>query len=225
MFEHVSDLRGHNSSERERREMIFGEELGVGGFLAVRGGTSAKLGEEKEFVNMKYVGRMTVEVAVEDGSEFGDADFVARFFASFAGSGGGRRLADIGPTAGKRPATVLAFTNKKDAAILEGGNADIDFGRGVTGLLRKERGDWTGAGESRARGHHLSSYIADFLITVNVEFVLAIGKTRLGDGLEATRPGEPLGNGHIDILAGHSKSDKLNLISETAEKSHLTGMR
>jgi hypothetical protein len=219
MLKHMGDLQWRNTTERERREMILGEKLGAGGFVAVQRNAAAELGEEEEFIDMKYVGRVAVEVAVKDGSEFSDADVVARFLTSFAGGGSGRRLADIGPTAGKRPATILEFTDEKDAAILEGGNADIDFGGGVTGLLGEERGNWSSAWEGRTDGHHLGGNVPDFVIAVNVEFVLAIGETGLGDGLEAARPGEPLWNGHEDSLAAPGKSDKLKLICEAAEKS------
>ena len=74
--------------------------MGVGGFVAVMGGAANKFGEEEEFVGMKNVGGMAMEVTVEDSGKLGDADFVAGFLASFACGGNGRRLADIGPTAG-----------------------------------------------------------------------------------------------------------------------------
>ena len=188
--------------------MIFGEELGVGGFMAVLGSATGEFGEEEDFVGVKGIGRMTVEVAVENGGEFGNADIEAGFFASFAGSGNGGRFPDIGPTAWKGPATVLELADEKDASITEGSDADIDFGSGVAGLLGEEIADGSGSGKSGARGHHLRRNVPDFLVAVNVKFFLAIGETRLRDGLEAPGPGEPLGNGHSGILAARGSANK-----------------
>ncbi len=212
VLEDVGDLLGSDATERERREMIFGEELGIRGFVAVLGSTADEFGEEKDFVGMKGVGRMAVQIAVEEGDKLGDADVVAGFFAGFAGGGDGGRLTDIGPTAGEGPATVLEFPDKEDAAIPESGNANIDFGRGVTGLLGEEILKGSGTGESGASGHHLGGKVADLVVAVNIELVLAIGEPGLGDGLEAARPDEPLGNGHEAILAARGVGDKARVL-------------
>ena len=49
---------------------------------------------------------------------------------------------------------------------------------------------------------------------MDIELVLAISEARLGDGLEASRPGEPLRNGHIDILAAGRARNKPERQSE-----------
>ena len=138
VFEEVSDLGGGDAEEGERREIIFGEKLGASGFVAVLRSATGEFGKEEELVGMEGVRRMAVEIAVEHGGEFGDADFVARFLTSFACGGDGRRLADIGPSAGKSPAAVFEFADEEDAAVLEYGDARVNFGSGVAGLLGKD---------------------------------------------------------------------------------------
>jgi hypothetical protein len=201
MLEHVGDLRWSDARQGKRRETILSEELGVGGFVTILRRAATNFREEEKFVGMEDVGRMAVKVAVKDGSEFGDADFVAGFFASLACSSSAGSFADVSPTAGKCPEPVLKFANEQDAVIAKGGDANIDLGSGVTGLLREEVEDRGRAGDGGSGGGHLGSDVADFVVALNVELVLTIGETRLGDGLEAARPSEPLGSGHGVILA------------------------
>ena len=212
MFKHVGDLGGGDAHERERRELILNEELCVGGFMTVSWSAPDKFGKEKKFVGVKGVEGMAVEVTVEDGSEFGDADIVARFFACFAGGSNRRRLADVGPTAGEGPATVLKFANKKNAALLESGHTNIDLGRGVTRLLGKEFRDWQLRSKSAASSHHLGRDFADLVVAMDVELILAIGEPGLSDGLQPPSPDEPLRNGHEDILAAADAADKSRMM-------------
>jgi hypothetical protein len=83
---------------------------------------------------------------------------------------------------------------------LEGGDAGVDFGSGVAELFDKYFLEGFRAG-LRAGGHHFRGNAANFVIALNVEFIFAIGEAGLRDGLKAARPGEPLRNGHEDILA------------------------
>lgn len=135
MLEHVGDLARGDARERERREMIFGEELGASGFGAVLRGAATKISEEEDFVGVEGVRGMALLVAIEKGGKLGDADFIAGFFADFASSGDGGRLAHVGPAAGKSPAAVLKFADQEDAVVAKGSDADIDFGSSVAGLL------------------------------------------------------------------------------------------
>ena len=138
VFEEVGDLGGRDAIKGERGNMVFGEKLSAGGFVAVLGSATGEFGKEEKLVGMEGVRRMAVEIAVEDGSEFGDADFVAGFLTSFPCGRDGRRLADIGPPAGKSPAAVFEFADEKDATVPEGGDARVNFRRGVAGLLGKD---------------------------------------------------------------------------------------
>lgn len=134
MFEHVGDLGRSDADQGKRRELLFREELSVGSFVTVLGSATGEFGEEKEFVAMEDVRWLAVEVTIEDGGKLCDADFVSRFFASFAGGRDGRRLADVGPTAGESPAAVFEFADEEDLVVAKGGDANIDFGSGVAGL-------------------------------------------------------------------------------------------
>ena len=138
VIEEVSDLGGRDAEKGERREIIFGEKLGASGFVAVLRSATGEFGKEEELVGVEGVRRMAVEIAVENGSEFGDADFVAGFLTSLASSSYRRWLTDIGPSAGKSPAAVFQFTDEEDAAVLEYGDARVNFGSGVAGLLGKD---------------------------------------------------------------------------------------
>ena len=173
MFEEVSDLGRRDARERKWRKLIFGEELGVGGFVAVLRRAADEFGEEEDFVSMERVGWMAVEVAVENGGEFGDANLEAGFFAGFASSGDGGWLADIGPATREGPAAVLEFADEEDAAILESGDAHINLGRGIARLLGKKFLQTSGV-LARAIGHDLRGDGADLLVALNIEFVLAI---------------------------------------------------
>ena len=201
VFEEVRDLRRGDSIEGKRRDVVFGEELGVGGFIAALRGAADHFAEEEKFVGMEGVGRMAVQVAVKDGGEFGDANFVTGFFTDFAGGGDRRRVADIGPAAREGPAAVFDFTDEKEAIVLEGGDASVDFGSGVAELFGENFLESLRVGLRRAGGHHFGGDGADFVIAMNVEFIFAIGEAGLRDSLKAARPGEPLRNGHDDILA------------------------
>jgi len=131
----MGDLRWGHANEREGRQLVFGEELRVGSFVAIFGSTSDDFGHEEHFVGVKGVGRMAMKVAVENGGKLGETYLVARFFAGLADGGKGRTLAHIGPTTGKRPAAIFQFADEKDAPIAKSANAHIDFRRGVAGLL------------------------------------------------------------------------------------------
>ena len=112
MFEEMGDLGGSDAAQGEWRETVFGEKLSVGGFIAVLRSATGEFGEEEKFVGVERMGRMIVEVAVENGGEFSDANFIARFLAGFAGRGDRGRLANIRPTAGEGPAAILQFTDE-----------------------------------------------------------------------------------------------------------------
>ena len=146
MLEHMSDLARSDAREGEWGKLIFGEELGIGGFVAVLRRAAAEFGQEKELISMERVRVMALEVAIEDGGEFCDADLVAGFLLSFAGRRNRGRLTDIGPAAGQSPGAILNFADEKDAAVAENGGADIDFGSGVASLLGEEVLEWGGAG-------------------------------------------------------------------------------
>jgi len=151
---------------------------------------------------------VVVQVAVEDGGEFGDVHFIAGFLAGFTRGGSGRRFTYIGPASWERPAAILEFTDEKDAAVFERGDANINFGSGVTGLLGEEIHQGVGTRKSRAGGHHFRGNFTDFAVALRIELVLTVGETGLGDGLEATRPSEPLRDGHASILAAKAGSNK-----------------
>lgn len=181
--------------------MLFREKLGAGGFWAVLRSAAMEFSEEEDFVGMEGVGRMALAVAIEKGNEFGEANFVAGFFADFASGGDGGRLANIGPAAGKSPAVVLEFANQEDAVVAKGSDANIDFGSGVAGLLGEEVLNGRDGRKCSAGGHHFGGDVADFVVALDVEFVVAIGEAGLRNGLESARPGEPGRNGHGSIVA------------------------
>ncbi len=138
MMKEVGNLRRRDAGQGKRRDTALGKEFGVGGLIAVLRSTTGEFGEEKEFVGMKRVRRVVVKVAIEQGREFSNADFVARFLAGFPGRRNGGRLTDIGPSAGQSPKAVREFADKKDAFVPESGDANIDFGSGIAGLLGEE---------------------------------------------------------------------------------------
>lgn len=47
VFEHEGDLVGSDAHEGKRREIVLGEESGVGGFVAVLRAASSDFGEEE----------------------------------------------------------------------------------------------------------------------------------------------------------------------------------
>ena len=146
MLELMSDLARSDARKGKRGKLIFGEELGIGGFVAVLRRAAAEFAEEEELIGMEGVRGMALQVAIEEGGELGDADLVAGFLLGFAGCGDGRRLADVGPTAGESPGAILDFADEENAAVAENGGADIDFGSGVASLLGEEVLEWGGAG-------------------------------------------------------------------------------
>jgi hypothetical protein len=208
MVEHMDDLGGSDAVDGEWWEIVFGEELCVGGFLAVQGSATREFCEKKKLIGVKDVVRMAVEVAIEESGKLGDADFVAGFFASFASCSDGRRLANIGPTPGQRPAAILKFADKENALIPKGSDANINFWRGITRLLGKKIVEESGGGQSCASGHHFRGNTPDLVIALDIELVLAISETGLRDSLESARPCEPLWNGHRDILAASEAANK-----------------
>jgi hypothetical protein len=208
VFEEVSDLGRCDTQEGERREMVFVEELGFGGFMAVFGSATGDFGKEEKLVGMEGVGRMTMKIAVEDRSELGDANFVAGFLVRFAGGGDGGRFTDVSPATGKSPPAVFQFTDKQDAPVFEGGNASIHFWSGVAGLLGEELSNRGRIGKRGACSHHFCGDLPDLLIPMNIKLFLAIGEAGLGEGLKAARPGKPLRNRHESILAVREDGNK-----------------
>jgi hypothetical protein len=208
VFEEESDLGRGDARKGERGKMAFSEELGVGGFVAGLRRATNDVRKEEEFVGVEEVGRMTVKVAVEESGKSGDVDLIAGFFASFADGRGGRRLADISPAAGEGPATVFEFANQQDAAIVKSGDTNIDFRSGITGLLAEQIGNGSGIGKRVAGSCYFRGDIANFVITMNIKFVFAVGETTLRDGLKTARPSEPWRNGHGGILAASEAVNK-----------------
>jgi hypothetical protein len=208
VVEEVGDLGGGDSAHGELGKIVFGKKLSAGGFVAVGGGASDEVSEEEEFVGVESVGGMVVQIAIENRGEFCDANFVAGFFAKFADGGERGRFADIGPAAGKCPAAIVEFTNQQDAAVFECGDAHIDFGSGVTGLLGEDFLKRFRVGKSGTGGHHFRSDAANFVVALDIEFVFAIGEAGLRNGLQAARPCEPWRNRHGAILAARQAADK-----------------
>ena len=208
MLEHMSNLPGGDARKRERGKLVFGEKLGASGFLAVLRGAAAEFAEEKEFVSVEGVRRMAMEVAVIKGSELGDTYVVAGLFTGFTGRGDAGRFTDVNPAAGEGPSAVFEFAHKKNAAVLKDSDANVDLGCGVACLLGEKRGDGFIGGKRSAGGHDFRSNSADLLITLDVKLVLAESQTRLRDGLETARPGEPLRIRHTNILAADDEADK-----------------
>jgi hypothetical protein len=103
--------------------MIFGEELRIGGLVTVLGSAAFQFREEEDFVGVKGVMGMALQVAVEKSGELGDAHIEAGLFADFAHGSDRRRFANIGPAAGEGPAAVFEFANEKDAVVAESGDA------------------------------------------------------------------------------------------------------
>jgi hypothetical protein len=137
VFEEMRDLRRSDAIEGERRDVVFREELDVRGFVAALRRAADHFREKEKFVGVEGIRRMAVKVAVENGSQLRDANLVAGFFARFTRSGDGRRLADVSPASGKGPAAVFELTDEKKAVVLEGGDAGINFWRGIADLFQE----------------------------------------------------------------------------------------
>ena len=176
VFEHEGDLWGSDAHEGKRREIVFGEEGGAGSFVAVLRAATSDFGEEKKLVGVKGVGRMAMKIAIVDRGEFGDADVVAGFLASFAGGGDGRRLTHIGPATGESPAAIFDFADEEDFSVLESSDARIDFGSGVAGLLGEKIFEGFGIRTVGVGGHHFGGDGADFVIALDIELVPAISE-------------------------------------------------
>lgn len=208
--------------------MIFGEELSICGFVAVAGRAASQGGNKKHFVGVERIRGVVVEVAIKDGSKFGDANFVAGFFAGFASGGDGGRFADVGPTAREGPAAILEFANEQDASIVESGDAHVDFGSSVAGLLGEDIGDADKIGRADAGGHHFRGNVADFVIPLNVKFVFAVGEPALRNSLEPAGPSQPFRSGHENILtaeAGGNKWSWLNAHERATNEVTFPGTR
>ena len=65
--EHVLDLGWGDSRKRQRRNVIFGEEVYRGGFDAEPRCATREAADEKKFVGVERIGRVVVEVVVVDG--------------------------------------------------------------------------------------------------------------------------------------------------------------
>ena len=107
MFKHMGDLRWSDAGKRERRKFVLRKKLGAGGFMAVLSRTTLEFTEEKKFVGVKGMRRVSLEVAVVKRRKLGDANVVAGLFPGFADGGEARGFTGVGPTAGESPATVV----------------------------------------------------------------------------------------------------------------------
>lgn len=134
MMEEVGDLSGSDAAQRKRWKIVLSKELGASCLVAIFWSATDDFGKKEELVGVEGVRRMAVEVTVEKGGEFADADFVAGFFASFPNGGNGGRLADICPATRECPTAVREFADQKNAFALESSDTNIDLGSGVTEL-------------------------------------------------------------------------------------------
>ena len=146
MFEHMSDLPRSHAGKREGRELVLTEELRARGFVAVAWRAAPELSDKKQLIGVEGMDGVALHVAVEQGRELGDLDFVAGFFADFASGGDRRRFAHISPAPGERPVAVGEFADEEDAVVTESRDADIDFRGGVTGFLSKKIKDGSSIG-------------------------------------------------------------------------------
>jgi len=164
--------------------------------------------EEKELVSVESVRRVSLEVAVVKSRKLGDANVVAGLFPGFARGGDAGRFTGIGPAARECPGAVVDFADQENAAVAKNRSANVDFGSGITGLRGKERGDGLIGRKRGSAGHDFRGDGADLVIALGVKFIMAIGKTRLRDGLQAASPSEPLRIQHANILAAEDYADK-----------------
>ena len=67
VVEHVLDLGWSDAGERQRRDAVFGEEVHCRGFEAWLGSAAGEAADEEEFVGVKGIGRVIVEIMVVDG--------------------------------------------------------------------------------------------------------------------------------------------------------------
>lgn len=195
----ASDLFGEDAGEREFRQGIEGEEGDFAGF-GVSGINAAfiieQIAQEKELVSSERIRRMRMTVAVINGDQFCGANAITRLFKNFADDSGRRGLAGVCPAAGKRPAEMIElFLDEQDAIVLKNSRADIDFGRGMTGLGVENGFDLIEIGVSPAR-EHLSGDGENLLVALAIKRRRIVKQTALGDCLEALRPDEPLRCGH-----------------------------
>ena len=83
--------------------------------------------EEEEFIGVKGIGWVVVEIVVVDGGQLFCFGFVAGFFADFAEGGDAGRVTDVSPSAREGPGTVVTLFDEEDAIVVENGGADVDF--------------------------------------------------------------------------------------------------
>jgi len=139
--------------------------------------------EEKKLVSVESVRRVSLDVAIVKGCKLGDADLVAGLFPGFARGGDARRFTSIGPAARECPGAVLDFADQQNAAVAKDRRANVDFGSGIAGLCGKECRDGLIGRKRGAAGHDFRGDGTDLVIALDVKLILAIGKTRLRDGL------------------------------------------
>src|SRR5579862_9244569 len=113
MLEHVMNLRFDHAGQRERRQLPFREKIDAAGFDAFGGAASAEFAEEENLVDVMLNRRMIVLVAIVDRSQLFHDDVETRFLFYFAYGGETWRIADVGPSAGKRPESVGALFHEQ----------------------------------------------------------------------------------------------------------------
>jgi hypothetical protein len=196
VIKHVPDLDRGYAREGQRRDVVFEEEIYGGGFKAWLWGPARERADEEEFVRMEGIGRVIVEIVVVDGGEFFYLGFVARFFANLAEGGDARGIANISPTAGERPGSVVTFFDEEDAIVVEDSGADVNLWGGVAEISFEEIEHRVGRVGIVWGGENLGGDLADLVEAFYVEGIFGVRQAVLGYGLEALRPLEPLRISH-----------------------------
>ena len=175
VVEHVLDLGGSDSRKRERRDIVFEEEVYGGGFEAWLRRAACEAAEEEEFVGVEGIGRVVVEIVVVDGGQYFCFGFVAGFFADFAEGSDAGRVADVGPATGEGPGAIVALLDEEDATVVEDGGADVDLWGGVAEISFEEIDYRVGGVGIVGRGENLGGDLADLVEAFEVEGIFGVG--------------------------------------------------
>ena len=93
--------------------------------------------------------------------------------------------------------------DQEDFIPLKNGGAGVDF-RGLVPRLIAEQPLDLLHGQAGALGHHLRRQFPNTPVALQVVFILAVGQSGLGQGLQLHRPVQPFGLGHMRHLLGPS---------------------
>ena len=191
MLKKAVDLSLGDPADRERRQPGFLKEANVVGLDAGGRLSAQKLAMKEDLVRVKWHGRMTLPVSIEQGKQLSGSGAVAGLLEYLADGSIGRRVINVGPATRQSPQPIGALSNKQYLLVEKDDASNVHLWSRVADLTAEESLNRLEL-LVRASGYHFLRHGSDDLISLDIEGVTVVCQPILRGGGQPFCPDEPL---------------------------------